>query len=168
MIRGALLLFSVALAILAVAFVFRTSQQVTDTQRDLSRLYDDISREEDRIHVLNAEWSYLNRPDRLERLALQYTDLRPAIDPKSKSLPLRLIVPADLPASESALLMTPYEQPMLTEEERDAMPPPLPPRRPVARAAGAPTGQVAARVTSISAEADPIASIITGLGQEAR
>jgi hypothetical protein len=37
----------------------------------------ELLREQEAIHVLKAEWAYLNNPERLERLAGEYLDIRP-------------------------------------------------------------------------------------------
>ncbi|GGB23515.1 hypothetical protein GCM10011505_00900 [Tistrella bauzanensis] len=37
----------------------------------------ELLREQESIHVLKAEWAYLNNPDRLERLAAEYLETAP-------------------------------------------------------------------------------------------
>lgn len=65
------------LAVTSGALLFKTSQQVTDGRQHLANITADIRREEDSLRVLQAEWSYLNQPDRLEKLAAQYLKLAP-------------------------------------------------------------------------------------------
>lgn len=65
------------LAVFCGAVLFNTSQKVTDGKQRLARLQGDVRSEEESIRVLQAEWSYLNQPERLEKLARQYLDLIP-------------------------------------------------------------------------------------------
>ncbi|AFK56858.1 hypothetical protein [Tistrella mobilis] len=37
----------------------------------------ELLREQEAIHVLKAEWAYLNNPERLERLAGEYLEIKP-------------------------------------------------------------------------------------------
>lgn len=55
-----------------------TSQSVQKAKRELAVIEADIAAENARIDVLNAEWSYLNNPGRLEDLAQKTLDLVPA------------------------------------------------------------------------------------------
>ena len=51
-----------------------------DAQVEVRRIKDlkvEIRREAQTINILRAEWSYLNQPDRLKRLAERYTKLMP-------------------------------------------------------------------------------------------
>jgi hypothetical protein len=57
--------------------LFHTSQQVTDGRARLATMEREMLREEESIRVLQAEWSYLNQPDRLEKLSAQYLQLEP-------------------------------------------------------------------------------------------
>lgn len=70
-------IFWFALAGICGTVLFHTSQQVTDGRSALNRLDREILREEESIRVLKAEWSYLNQPERLEKLAAQYLELVP-------------------------------------------------------------------------------------------
>jgi hypothetical protein len=65
------------LAALSGGVLYHTSQQVTDGRQKLATINDDIRKEDETIRVLQAEWSYLNQPDRLEKLSKQYLDLAP-------------------------------------------------------------------------------------------
>ncbi len=48
------------------------SQQVQRAERDLVRLELSIAREQEAQKVLQAEWGFLNRPERIEALAKQH------------------------------------------------------------------------------------------------
>lgn len=84
------LFFWLLTAGIATALVFQVSYDVQDLERELKQVKQGILREQESLHVLKAEWSYLNRPDRLAEMAESYLDLKP--------LPAERIVDfADLP-----------------------------------------------------------------------
>ncbi len=56
-------------AILLGGLLFNTSQNVQKSQDDLRALHAEIEAEKETIGVLEVEWEYLNRPQRLEELA---------------------------------------------------------------------------------------------------
>ena len=63
---------------LGVGFgLFQLKYQVQGLEDKLARLNRQILESEEAIHVLNAEWSYLNRPERIEGLARKYLALQP-------------------------------------------------------------------------------------------
>lgn len=66
-----------ALAVFCGAVLFHTSQKVTDGRGKLAELQSNIRAEEESLRVLQAEWSYLNQPERLEKLSRQYLELSP-------------------------------------------------------------------------------------------
>ena len=79
-------------ALVCGAMLFKTSQAVTDGRTKLDILTAETRREEDSLRVLQAEWSYLNQPDRLEKLASQYLKLAPMRGKQftqAQDLPLR-------------------------------------------------------------------------------
>jgi hypothetical protein len=66
-----------ALAAFCGTVLFHTSQRVHDERTKLVALEASISKEEESLRVLNAEWSYLNQPARLEKLAKTYLNMTP-------------------------------------------------------------------------------------------
>ncbi|MBT3359400.1 MAG: hypothetical protein HN403_07210 [Rhodospirillales bacterium] len=76
MIRQATLLAILLAAALSVV-LFGVKYQVQDLEDELSSIDRGILNEERAIHVLRAEWSHLNDPERLRRLAERHLDLRP-------------------------------------------------------------------------------------------
>lgn len=95
--RWALVLMFV-LVVLSGAGLLRVSQMVQNAENHAGRLDSDMAREQETIRVLNAEWSYLNRPDHLEQMAADYLGLAP--EGKSSALKDRMIdVSTDLPPS---------------------------------------------------------------------
>ncbi len=50
---------------------------VQDVQRDVASLKQNLGEEKESLHLLNAEWAYLNRPDRLQKLADRHLDMVP-------------------------------------------------------------------------------------------
>ena len=61
-------------AILAFG-LFALKYEVRGLEAELERLEREAQAEQEAIRVLNAEWSYLNRPERLKALAARYLPL---------------------------------------------------------------------------------------------
>jgi hypothetical protein len=66
-----------ALAVICGGMLFQTSQRVTDGRTQLAGIEAAARKEDEHLRVLQAEWSYLNQPDRLEKLSNQYLHLAP-------------------------------------------------------------------------------------------
>jgi cell division protein FtsL len=62
----------------ALAFgVFIASYEVRHLGEERAALTRTITANQQAIHVLEAEWSYLNRPERLQMLVTRHLDLHP-------------------------------------------------------------------------------------------
>ncbi len=57
--------------------LFHVSHEVEQLENELIREQRSILRERETIHVLEAEWSYLNRPERIADLARRHLALVP-------------------------------------------------------------------------------------------
>ncbi len=66
-----------ALAALVGFGLFHVKYEVQRLESELHQLNGVILTEQRQIHVLEAEWSYLNRPERLSGLARRHLDLVP-------------------------------------------------------------------------------------------
>lgn len=73
-------LLSLGMASVAGFMLFQTSQDVQQAEQKLRNLNAQVSKEREAMRVLEAEWDYLNRPDRLEELARQHLKMSP-VDP---------------------------------------------------------------------------------------
>jgi len=69
-------LLAIALAVVAVV-IYQMKYETRGLEQRVSRLQMTIAQERDAIGILRAEWSHLNRPARLERLARKHLGLRP-------------------------------------------------------------------------------------------
>lgn len=59
-----------ALAVMGLAFwAYRENYRTQQALDDVAALHADIGQLRERLAMLNAEWAYLNRPDRLRALA---------------------------------------------------------------------------------------------------
>jgi cell division protein FtsL len=62
---------------LVSAFILYSLEHATRrTERDIAKTQSEIARERENIKLLTAEWSNLTRPERLQRLAEQYLELK--------------------------------------------------------------------------------------------
>jgi cell division protein FtsL len=65
------------LGLVALAYViYDVKYQARGLDQDIVALNSQIDDQRDSIAVLRAEWSLLNRPERIERLAEKYLDLQ--------------------------------------------------------------------------------------------
>jgi len=70
---------ALVLGLVALAYViYQVKYETRALDRDIAALNKQIEQERDAIAVLRAEWSLLNRPERIERLAQKYLKLAPA------------------------------------------------------------------------------------------
>ena len=76
MIRPATL-FWIALAGCVGFGLYHLKNEVQSQEDELFRVNRTILAEQEAIHVLRAEWSYLNQPARLQALATRHLDLQP-------------------------------------------------------------------------------------------
>ena len=77
--------------------MFEVKYAVMDLEETLAKTNRAIDADQDAIHVLKAEWSYLTQPSRLNELSRKYLDLKPmgtAQLGQLETLPMR---PAALP-----------------------------------------------------------------------
>lgn len=67
------------LGLVALAYViYQVKYETRSLDAEIASLNKKIDAERDAIAVLRAEWSLLNRPERIERLAKKYLKLAPA------------------------------------------------------------------------------------------
>jgi len=76
MIRRSTLLWLLA-AIIVGCGLYQLKYEVQAKEERLARLNRHIQTEQEAIHVLNAEWAFLNRPDRLAELAGRHLEMNP-------------------------------------------------------------------------------------------
>ena len=119
-----------ALATMVGFGLFHVKYEVQRLESELDQLNRAIITEQRQIHVLEAEWAYLNRPSRLSALARRHLDLVPMTAGHAGSI-------ADLP------MRTPTTSPY-----------PPPRRRHIARATPLPLTRIVSE-TSLAARPEP-------------
>ncbi|MHB1218962.1 MAG: cell division protein FtsL [Alphaproteobacteria bacterium] len=79
--------------------LFRLTYEVQTLEGELSRVNRAVAAEREAIHVLRAEWSYLNEPTRLEALTKKHLSLRATQDGRIRTV-------AEIPARPAATATT--------------------------------------------------------------
>lgn len=110
MIRPAILLWA-ALVVAAGLLLYKVKHDVRELEEELASLNRAIVERRDRIHVLEAEWSLLNEPERLRDLATRHLALAPLradqLARASEALPRLALAPAPgLPAADQRAAVT--------------------------------------------------------------
>lgn len=62
---------------IAAVGLYLVKHVVEDVQRDVTKLEVQVASEDESLHLLKAEWAYLNRPERLHALADKHLALQP-------------------------------------------------------------------------------------------
>ncbi len=75
MIRPGALVWLGAIVLMAIT-LFLITYQVQSVEKETAALNREAVAQEEAIHVLKAEWSYLNRPERLAALAERHLGLQ--------------------------------------------------------------------------------------------
>ena len=78
MIRGTTVIWML-LSVVAGVWMFVVKHQVQSLEGELRRVERAVVAEQEAIHVLAAEWSYLNQPARLDELARRLIGLVPML-----------------------------------------------------------------------------------------
>jgi hypothetical protein len=73
-IAGLLFLGAAAAAAL---FLFVLKYEVQALEDELARVQGDVLRHQEALHILEAEWSYLNQPARIADLTSRHLELQP-------------------------------------------------------------------------------------------
>jgi cell division protein FtsL len=98
----------------AVGFgLFQLKHEVQALEDEMFRLNRNIVAEQQAIHVLKAEWSYINQPQRLQALAARHLDLLPM-------KPAQLGGLADLPvrgAEDTTIAKAPAKPPQSADKK---------------------------------------------------
>ena len=76
-------LATIIFAVLSCGSLFWVSQQVQQLEREQRQLNQEIASQKEGIRVLDAEWDYLNRPDRLEVLVSQHLKTMVPVEPEN-------------------------------------------------------------------------------------
>jgi hypothetical protein len=160
MMRAATVLWA-ALATVACAGLFMLKYEVQAQEQRLAGLHKDIIEAEEQIHVLKAEWSYLNEPSRLREQAERHLGLHP-IKPSQivtiASLPMRDPQGPDVatgqPDLHAAPAVTVPQPPVVTRPAPNPLPPRQTPRDP-ARPALMPSSKPAHSMTADRAQPAP-------------
>lgn len=79
--RAFMLFVWVMLAVSTGYTLFHITFQVEALETELSELNRQIVKEQEAVHVLEAEWAYLNRPERIEKLSETLLPMLQRVDP---------------------------------------------------------------------------------------
>ena len=129
MIRPTSLILMV-LAATAGGALFQVAFEVSELDDELALLNRDIRTDRDAIHVLRAEWSFLNQPERLEELTRRHLDLLPVTGAQIAGTGAVPVLPQDqLPSTGSNIagVITPAAIPVAAPRAKPAAPAPRPP-----------------------------------------
>ena len=85
MIRPVTILGIGVIVVLSAA-LFQLKYEVRTLESGLAGLQTALDEEEESIRVLGAEWSFLNRPSRLQVLSDRYLVLTPVVQPQLRAL----------------------------------------------------------------------------------
>ena len=114
MMNARILVNMVCVAALAIG-LYLVKYSVQDVQRNVSTLKHELAVEKESLHLLNAEWAYLNRPDRLRELADRHLDLVPL---DSRKIDTVAVLPTAALPIDNAVPSRMMRQASLTDEVR--------------------------------------------------
>lgn len=100
-------MMAILMAVLSGVSLFWVSQQVQMLERKQRMIKQQVVSEQEGIRVLDAEWDYLNRPDRLERLAERYLRSMERVAPED-ILKNANVVPEKLSDEETGVVPAAY------------------------------------------------------------
>jgi hypothetical protein len=102
MIRLGTFIWLAVLTLIGVG-LYQVELGVLAKEAELRQINHQIDADRDAMHVLDAEWSYLNDPTRLADLARRYTDLVPTTTTQIATFDQLLPRPRDVPPASDGL-----------------------------------------------------------------
>jgi hypothetical protein len=120
---------TLSLAIAAGIGLFYAKHRVQALEEELAGLQQRILADREAIHVLKAEWSFLNDPDRLADLARRHLEMAPVAGAQLATIddvPEKLPIPAPEPIEPPADGVTVPEPEALPEPEAQIVAAPTP------------------------------------------
>lgn len=75
---GRTVVFGFILSLGIAVGLFQLKYSVAEQERRMTEISSEIYQIEEAMHILQAEWSYLNEPGRLQTLAQQHLSLAPS------------------------------------------------------------------------------------------
>lgn len=119
-------LFWALIAVAVGLFLYQVKHEVQGLEQQLARTNRAIGAAHERIHVLHAEWSLLNEPDRLRALATRHLDLVPMRPAQFAGTQAIAALPVAAPTTALAEATTPAQPApqVVTATQRTAEPPP--------------------------------------------
>lgn len=99
-------IFTLSVAVAAGIGLYHAKYRVLALESELAEVQQNIQRDRQAIHVLKAEWSFLNEPDRLAEFARRHLELVPIAGSQLATIAdvpekLPLIVPETPPGEEA-------------------------------------------------------------------
>jgi cell division protein FtsL len=137
MIRLATLIWIAILSSMTLG-LFQVKYAVQELEEDLKSANREILEHQEALHVLRAEWSYLNQPTRIAQLARQHLQLAPMA-------PDRIALIDELP-------MRPLPAVVAEPDAEVAPGQPLPPRKPALRSPAPAVAPQGGEITLASGE----------------
>lgn len=67
----------IVLLTVTLTILYQIKHQVREIHKDINHLHKQMAEEEETLHILRAEWSYLNRPERLASLTRSMEEVGP-------------------------------------------------------------------------------------------
>ena len=64
--------FGICASVIVGVILFKVKYEVISLESALDKVQNEILRTEESIHLLKAEWAYLNEPSRIQKLASQH------------------------------------------------------------------------------------------------
>ena len=105
---------ALALTVAVSYGLYEVKYEVQRLEREYAGLSRELLQEQDAVHVLKAEWSYLSRPERVHDLARRFLNVQPVTSRQIVhlgDLPIRRQEKLDAVGAGGPALATPLDRP---------------------------------------------------------
>ncbi len=124
-------LATIIFAVLSCGSLFWVSQQVQQLEREQRQLNQEIASRKEGIRVLDAEWDYLNRPDRLEVLVSKHLKTMVPVEPENLLRDANAVPEPKLVDDETERTILVVDEPKPKAKQKDTKPLAGPDSRPL-------------------------------------